>query len=824
MFQVFYKNSHLFTFLNILLTCCLLQAQNQTIVPEIEKVYLHTDNSIYFTGDDLFYKAYNVRATTNLLSDNSNILYVELIDSNAKIILRNKINIEIGLGHGDFKLVDSLGVKPGLYQLRAYTNWNRNFGDDFVFKKNIEIIDVLESNYKLKNSQSISLETKNYEKEVVKQDTFKVDFFPEGGSLLENVFSIVGCKAVDTNGKPIAIKGEIYDSNDELVTTFASAHDGMGKCQILPMEGKKYYAKLKSLSGEELKKELPNVLKQGYLVSFREMKGRNIVSISTNQATLVQNPNEQLTLVYKAKGISFLETTHILTTTSLSFELPKDKIPEGISQITLFDSANQPQSERLIYIEKETDLDVQLLTDKTSYQPNEKVTINVSSKSKAGIAKSASFSLSVTDMNGQMEDKDFNSNICSYFLMESDIRGKVHHPAYYFDTKNPNRLEHLDNLLLTQGWRDFVWKAMPKVDIENGYKAEKGITISGSLKQISTDKPLVNNNLTLGLMGNKDTGIFNATTDSVGYFQFEPLLFYGKKLMYLNTRDGKGNFQGKIVLDSIERSPLKISLKKEQLDRQESTAKIVENVFKKYGYLDVKSENILEDVVIKAKKKDRSTFLTGVSQITGEVGFSLPAFSYKAGKEVNISSFTNIFDLIIKKIPNVRSFEKSVSFLNYDSPPLFTLNGDPNRPNVVTYEQIADISPSDVEDIFAVEDMRGGEWNGYDAPHGVIAIWTKPLAGNQFTKNPLSSINKKIDGFYTARVFYSPTPEQAELDNKLAVRNTLYWNPYVHPDKTGNATVNYYNTKVETKVKVALEGITATGIPVVRNVYYNIKK
>ena len=105
----------------------------------------------------------------------------------------------------------------------------------------------------------------------------------------------------------------------------------------------------------------------------------------------------------------------------------------------------------------------------------------------------------------------------------------------------------------------------------------------------------------------------------------------------------------------------------------------------------------------------------------------------------------------------------------------------------------------------------------------VISVFTNGNRSKLVSKRP-HSVQLKIDGFYTARVFYSPTPEQAEFDNKVSVRNTLYWNPYVHPDKTGNATVNYYNTKGETKVKVALEGITATGIPVVKNAYYTIKK
>ncbi|MFV5695716.1 hypothetical protein ACM55G_09805 [Flavobacterium sp. LB3P122] len=114
---------------------------------------------------------------------------------------------------------------------------------------------------------------------------------------------------------------------------------------------------------------------------------------------------------------------------------------------------------------------------------------------------------------------------------------------------------------------------------------------------------------------------------------------------------------------------------------------------------------------------------------------------------------------------------------------------------------------------------------GAEAANGIIAVYTKPRT-KPFEKGGFHSIKKEIDGFYTARVFYSPNPEQAQtaLDNKAEVRNTLYWNPYVHPDKTGNASVSYFNTKVETKVKVALEGITVAGIPVVKNTYYTIKK
>ncbi|SHL61097.1 hypothetical protein SAMN05443543_10390 [Flavobacterium flevense] len=792
--------------LYFLLSIVFLNAQDRKDIADIEKVYLHTDRNTYFLGEDLWYKAYNVRASNNLLFDNSNILYVELISADSKIIARNKTNLEMGLGHGDFHLTDSLGVKPGVYQLRAYTNWNRNFGDDFVFQKDIEIIDVFAPNDKLKTTKNIPLESKIAKKEATKPNLFQVDFFPEGGSLLENVVSAVGFKAVDANGKPITIKGEIYDSNNELVSVFESVHDGMGKFQMVPMEGKSYYAKIKTSTGLELRQELPNVLKQGYSLSFRAIKGRNIISISTNQATLAQNPNPSLTIVCKSRGISYLETTQTLTETTVSFELPKDKTPEGISQITLFDNTNKPQSERLVYIEKEHDLEVQLLTDKPSYQPNEKVTINVSSKSKSGEGRSASFSLSVTDTNG-VENDNFESNISSYFLMESDIRGKVHNPSYYFDAKNPKRLEHLDNLLLTQGWRDFLWKTSPKIDETANYKAEKGITISGRVKQLFADKPLVNNNLTLALMSKKNRNIFNTVTDSIGRFQFANLMFSGKTNMYLNTRDEKGKFRGEIVLDSIELAPMLVSLKKESIVLQQINNSFTENVLKKFTVFGVKPENVLDEVVVKAAKNKINPM------------YGVPDYSYQVDKK-EANKFYNFVDYLEQEL-------RGVVAVNYDSivatdasklPFAILIDGF----QAVDGNQLISVS---ADEALKIEVVRGMHIEALYGKFTLISIFTNAKTGQAAKKVPVYSIKQELEGFYTARVFYSPDTEKPnpELDKKAAVRNTIYWNPYVHPDKTGNAAVNYLNSSVETKVKVALEGITGSGIPVVRNVFYTIK-
>ena len=153
----------------------------------IEKVYLHTDRNIYYPGDDIWFKAYLINAADRSLSVQSRSLHVELISPSSKIIMSRIIRLEAGLGNGDFKLPDNLD--SGRYRISAYTNYMRNFGDQLFFNKNITIINPSDSINAISDSV-------NY-----KKNKIEISFFPEGGSLVDNVSSVVAFKAVNAIGK-----------------------------------------------------------------------------------------------------------------------------------------------------------------------------------------------------------------------------------------------------------------------------------------------------------------------------------------------------------------------------------------------------------------------------------------------------------------------------------------------------------------------------------------------------------------------------------------------------------------------------------------------
>ncbi|MBP0902923.1 hypothetical protein ACFSKN_07875 [Mariniflexile gromovii] len=807
-------------FLVFFSTTILLSAQEKKSIPKIEKVYLHTDRTTYTLGESLWYKAYSVFAYNNLLYSDSNILYVELVSSDSKIMVQNKTQLVDGLGHGDFKLTDSVGFKAGVYQIRAYTNYIRNFGNDFVFKKEITVIDVFDKKSKETASESAPLETEAKPVKTV-QKTFDVQFFPEGGSLVNNIESVVAFKAVDAHGMPITVQGKILDASGELVTFFGSLHDGMGKFQLKPLKGKQYHAEVSISDGTEIEAPLPKVIDTGYLLSLKKINNTNVVTIKTNEETLQQHPDAPVTLVCTTRGVSYLEGTQLLKETTLSFELPETDFPEGISQVTLYDAYLKPQSERLVYIDKEQDLEVALTTDKKQYKPSEKVTVHVTSKTKTGVSVPASYSLSCTDLNGVKNAKNYGTTISSYFLMESDIRGEVYNPSYYFDATNPKRLEHLDLLLLTQGWRDFLWKKLPKVNDSLAYETEKGFTISGRVKKLFGNRPEENNTVSLTLFSKSGMNGLNTITDANGTFKFKDLAFLGKTTMYLNSKNDKGKSEGMIELDTLNKKPMVVDFKKSTPIDSTQIDFVKKQVYKKYVMNGVAPENVLDEVEVIAKKPRT------VENMNSDLfrGYVIDEES---------PSFADIFELLKYAIPTLDlNTTESIKFSRNTEPALIVVNQtrildpDPDYEGaLMVLDYVRNIMVDDVIKIEYDNSAVSTMIYGNQARNGVISITLKGTGDYDSSKKVFHSLKQQIEGFYNAREFYSFNSEKPslELDNREKVRNTVYWNPYMHPDATGVSEASYYNTEVETNIKVSLEGITATGIPVVVHATYTIEK
>ena len=113
-----------------------------------EKVYLHFDNTGYFLRETIWFKAY-VLDESNRPTDISRVLYVELVSPEGGVVKTDKCRIENGMAHGEFRL-DSAYLS-GFFEVRAYTRYMRNFGEDNYFSRVFPVFDTpVDGDYSLR--------------------------------------------------------------------------------------------------------------------------------------------------------------------------------------------------------------------------------------------------------------------------------------------------------------------------------------------------------------------------------------------------------------------------------------------------------------------------------------------------------------------------------------------------------------------------------------------------------------------------------------------------------------------------------------------------
>jgi len=187
------------------------------------KIYVSHDKPAYVAGERIWLSTFLVDGTLHKLNVLSQTVYAELLDSHGEVIDRIMLNAPWGVGSGSIQLPDSLSA--GNYVLRAYINFMRNQDPDYFFHKTIPVITPGLPSTGEKIGRRPDLQ-----------------FFPEGGNFLIGVDNQLAFKAVGADGLPISVSGIILDEKKEVVTRFASSHNGMGLITLTPSPGKSYTA------------------------------------------------------------------------------------------------------------------------------------------------------------------------------------------------------------------------------------------------------------------------------------------------------------------------------------------------------------------------------------------------------------------------------------------------------------------------------------------------------------------------------------------------------------------------------------------------------
>ncbi len=457
-----------------------------------EKVFLHTDNSCYFVGDTLWYKAYVVRADDLRPTHLSKILYVELLSPDGLLVERQNILVNSkGYTCGQFVLQDSL--YSGYYELRAYTRWMLNFNvrqhrfsrhDSWAFYNKqmaadyFRIWDGLYSRvlpvYSKPETAGDYADRRMYQRPKTriakpKKDRLTVTFYPEGGNLVRGVENRVAFDIVDQLGEAQNIEGRLSTADDKSIEL---RPDYMGRGSFILTPGDKRAEASFTWKGKEYTFDLPKAEKEG--VAIRLDDGQ--LTLTTRQL-----PVRELGLSVLCRGaLKHFQRLQVTDSQTQTIMLPIDSLPTGVNELTIFDENGRIFADRLFFVNHH-EQDANLITapvEKTkTYEPYEKIELPVQC---AGITEPTLFSLSIRDRNTEEPTYD-NGDLMTDLLLSSELRGFIAYPAYYFETDDAKHRQHLDQLMMVQGWRKYKWKELSDSTLKLRYAPELSMTVEGAV-------------------------------------------------------------------------------------------------------------------------------------------------------------------------------------------------------------------------------------------------------------------------------------------------------------------------------------------------------
>ncbi len=744
-----------------------------------EKLFIHTDRTHYLAGEYIRFKLYCMDASLHKPLSISKIAYIELINKEKVPSLQSKILIENGFGYSSLLVPSNL--ISGNYYLRAYTHRMINFDPEFYFEQPITIINPF---------IPAKLEKQKARKH------YSLQFFPEGGNLVNGIDSKIGFKITDEFGKGIEAKGIVKNLTKESTFPIQTFHLGMGRFHIKPEKGQNYKVSIQ-LPDTLLNQNLPLAYESGYVMSLIDIDSSQLkIDIkgspdleNTGIYLFIQSHNQikkVLTAVQKYNHSTFL--------------IEKSSLGEGIIHFTLFNAIKQPISERLYFIKPKKKLYINASTDRKDYPSRAKVMLNINSNDQNGKPINSELSISVflLDSIQSFQFEDINA----YLFLRSELAGYIENPSYYFQNNLPEVQEATDNLMLTQGWRRFKWeeilsnqKPYFKYITEN-----EGMIITGKVVNKKSGFPEAHILASISNPGiNFD--FRPSLSDSSGIANFNIKNFYGTKdlvIQILDKLDSSrielenpfSNQFSSIIIDPFHlNKTIKNTLVNRSINAQIQKV-YFKNKSKSHPYLDSLINPF--DTVSFYSNPDRSYLLDDYKRFTN--------------MEEVLREF--ILDVHVRKYQDHFHFKVSNTRYQtfFEEDPLTLLDG-------VLVKDLDKIINFDPLKIKTIDVITRKSYLGPLINEGVIIFKSYQGDLGGFNLDP-NSVVIEFKGLQKETEFYSPqylTHDQR--DNKLPdFRNTLYWKPNFKTDTRGIGTLEFYTSDLSSAYGIVVQGISSSGL------------
>lgn len=424
-----------------------------------EIVYLHLNKSTYIKGEALGFTAYVLDKRDKRPSLLTTNLYVSIEDSNKKVVKQKLIRVNNGIASNVFD-VDSL-FDSGYYNIKAYTNWMRNFNEPNYYNESIRIIDP---------------ETETLiEKPIVNND-IDAQLLPESGHLLNNVLNKVGVIVKDSQGFGLPnTKGEVVDQNNKVLTAFTTNELGIGSFFLIADTKTNYSVKINHANKDFNFSLGQPVEKNGIILSVKRLKTKLYVSVITNEDTFNNIKSKRHTLlIHNGNGYEVMDI-YFTDAPVINKVIEFNSIPTGTNIITLFDENDKPIAERLFFNYEGINIKSSDNVSATGSGDSLKIKLNFK-----GVDTQQFHNISVSTLPQETESYNRHSSLISQTFLQPYIQGYIENSKYYFENIDQKKQFDLDNLLITQGWSSYDWNNMFLPE-ELPHPFEQGILIKGNI-------------------------------------------------------------------------------------------------------------------------------------------------------------------------------------------------------------------------------------------------------------------------------------------------------------------------------------------------------
>ena len=799
------------------------------VVPQ-EKVYLHFDNMGYFENETLWFKAYVTRTDNGRATDLSKVLYVELLNPTGDVLQTLKYPIDsLGMSHGEMKLDTILG--SGLYEVRAYTRYMTNWGTNAVFSRVIPVFKTpkqegdysdltivpISYHHRLPNRREPmdTLYLQAVGEGIYTDDlnkTISVNFYPEGGDLIAGKRCRVAMLAVDDNGHPYASEGFVMNGAGDVLASVKTDSLGRGLFELVPDTGKLTF-QMRNLKKKEKRQvqffALPQAKTEGCTLSLDAVSEQMLATLQCTDGIC----GNMLGYVLMHNG-NIVRCDTIKAVPLLEIELDRETMPEGVNQLTVFDSWGRIMAERLFFIcpkpNKADSIQVTTLTQRL--KPCGKVEMELHTRPNANLSFSA--------MDAQTMTNGKQGNMKTWMLLSSEVRGYIHNIDYYFEADDKEHRESADLLMLTQGWRRYDWRLISeRYTFRKAQPIEDQFYLYGQLKEYRRRDPVPNVKLYVSLYNEKGQSLLgNAVTDSLGNYAFKMPFMDGEWKMFIyTTRETKGGEKRKTYYVGIDRqfSPVPrylTPLETEILHPLKPNA-FVRNPFaeseEEDEFIPITEKNhVLNNVTVKAKRR----YFTNddwryKNEAYGKIYASL---YYNADRELD-----NILDRG-EPVPRTSDFISRKLGTELDKYGYEARNKRKGRniAFVVDNNEGGGYSDwlNDIKSIYIVFNERIsptlGMWEIIESPeHNIIVyLYTHRIFSSESNKGLRRTY---FQGFNQASTFktedYNVIPPMADF------RRTIWWQPDITTDAQGKAKVEFFNNSTCEEMYISVEGMTEDG-------------